>query len=94
VVSPASVRVRDLGRRWGSAEARGAVALHWALFQLSPTLVDYILVHELVHLAEPHHGKSFWRRVDRALPDYQERRERLADFGRHVWLGDVDAPNR
>jgi len=87
--TPSSIAVRDLGRRWGSAGQRGAVALHWALFQLPPALVDYVLVHELVHLDEPHHGKAFWRRLDRALPDYQQRRARLADLGRHVWLGDV-----
>jgi predicted metal-dependent hydrolase len=88
-VSPTNVHISDLGRRWGTTDADGEVALHWALFQLQSALVDYVLVHELVHLTEPHHGPAFWQRLDRALPDYQERRERLGEFGRHVWLGDV-----
>jgi predicted metal-dependent hydrolase len=88
-VSPKSVDIRDLGRRWGTTGARGEVTLHWALFQLQPMLVDYILVHELVHLVEPHHGPAFWQRLGRAMPDYHERLERLADLGRRVWLGDV-----
>jgi hypothetical protein len=89
-VSPTGTHICDLGQRWGMAEADGQVVLHWALFQLRPTLVDYVLVHELVHLAEPRHGAVFWHRMDRVLPDYEERRERLAEAGRRVWLGDVE----
>jgi predicted metal-dependent hydrolase len=88
-VSPAGVDILDLGQRWGMTRPGGKVTLHWALFQLQSALVDYVLVHELVHLAEPHHGPAFWRRLDRVQPDYQERRECLAELGRHVWLGDV-----
>ena len=45
--------VRDLGQRWGTCilGARPGVALHWALFQLSPQLIDLVIVHELAHLA-------------------------------------------
>lgn len=89
-VLPSGPHIRDLGRRWGMAKPDGQVILHWALFQLRPTLVDYVLVHELVHLAEPRHGAAFWHRLDRVLPDYGERRERLAEAGRRVWLGDVE----
>lgn len=89
-VSPRVTHICDLGRRWGMARPDREVALHWALFQLRPTLVDYVLVHELVHLAEPRHGAAFWHRLDRVLPDYEERRERLDEAGRHVWLGDIE----
>ena len=88
-ISPAQVRVSDPGRRWGTAKPDGEVTLHWALFQLRPVLVDYVLVHELVHLAEPRHGPQFWDRLDRTLPGYEERRDRLAEDGRYVWLGDI-----
>ncbi len=89
-VSPTGARICDLGRRWGMAKPDGEVVLHWALFQLRPTLVDYVLVHELVHLAERRHGAAFWHRLDRVLPDYGERRECLAEAGRRVWLGDIE----
>jgi predicted metal-dependent hydrolase len=76
-VHPTRVCVRELGYHWGSCSRAGVVNIHWRAFQSSPRLVDYILVHELVHLIEPHHGPTFWRRVERILPDYQERREWL-----------------
>jgi predicted metal-dependent hydrolase len=89
-VSSTGIGIRDLGRRWGTVGVGSEVALHWALFQLQRPLIDYVLVHELVHRVEPHHGHAFWQRLDRALPDYQARRERLAEAGRQVWLGDVE----
>jgi predicted metal-dependent hydrolase len=88
-VSPPSVSIRDLRRRWGMTGVGRQVLLHWALFQLQPAMVDYVLIHELIHLTEPHHGPAFWKRLDRTLPDYQERREHLAELGRQVWLGDI-----
>ena len=55
--------------------------LHWATILLPPSIIDYILVHELVHLHERRHGPEFWRRVERILPDYQSRKRWLAENG-------------
>jgi predicted metal-dependent hydrolase len=83
------VTVRDLGLRWGLLDPERGPVVHWALFQLAPSIIDYVVVHELAHDAEPHHGRSFWNRVERALPDYKDRKQRLADHGCSVWLGAV-----
>jgi hypothetical protein len=48
---------------------------------LPTPLVEYIVAHELVHLREPHHTPKFWRLLGRILPDYAQRRERLARIG-------------
>jgi predicted metal-dependent hydrolase len=86
-----AVSVADLGHKWGSASAHGLVRLHWATFQLTPALVDYVLVHELAHLREPHHGPRFWELLARAMPDYDERKALLAYKGSRLWMGDVEA---
>lgn len=80
-VSPAGVHVRELGFRWGSCGAAGRVNFHWRTILLPPRAIDYVIVHELVHLIEPHHGPEFWRRVDRALPDFEARKRWLAEKG-------------
>jgi predicted metal-dependent hydrolase len=80
-VTPVSVSVRDLGHRWGSCTPDGAVNFHWATIQLPPGVIVYVIVHELAHLSEPLHTPAFWRRVERAMPDYPERREWLAEKG-------------
>lgn len=43
--------------------------------------IEYVLVHELVHLAHPNHGPDFWGAVQRWLPDFEERRARLREMG-------------
>ena len=85
-VNPSKIDVRDLGYRWGSCGKKGALNFHWATIQAPPALVDYVIVHELAHLIESNHTPEFWLRVERAMPDFQERRSRLAETGTEYWL--------
>lgn len=82
----AGLRVLPLGYRWGSCTPAGNINIHWATMQLSPVLVDYVLVHELAHLRHPDHGPAFWRAVERPLPDFATRRTRLRQTGPSLWL--------
>lgn len=79
-VAPGPVEVRDLGYRWGSCGVR-RVHFHWRVMTLPPRIIDYVIVHELAHMAEPHHKPAFWERVRQAMPDYEERRGWLALHG-------------
>ena len=45
------------------------------------TAIAYLVTHELVHLIEPNHNNAFWDRVERILPDYEERKQWLAENG-------------
>ncbi|HVZ36071.1 MAG TPA: SprT family zinc-dependent metalloprotease [Polyangiaceae bacterium] len=81
-VAPSGVAVQDLGFRWGSCGKGARLYFHWQSILLPPRIVDYVVVHELVHLREPHHTPAFWRAVERAVPDWEERRGWLADHGR------------
>jgi predicted metal-dependent hydrolase len=88
-VEAGAIEVADLGHKWGSATAGRRVRIHWATLQLAPPLVDYVLVHELAHLREPHHGPAFWALVGRILPDYDTRKAELARQGAALWMGGV-----
>jgi predicted metal-dependent hydrolase len=83
---PAGLWVRPLGYRWGSCSLDGRLNIHWATMQLPPTLIDYVLVHELAHLQRHDHSPEFWRIVDRTLPGYEDYRERLRRAGNDLWL--------
>jgi predicted metal-dependent hydrolase len=89
-LEPRSIDVRDLGYRWGSLGKHDAIHFHWATIQLPPTLVDYVIVHELAHIREPNHSPAFWLSVERALPNYQPAKERLGLAGRDLWLGQAN----
>lgn len=85
----ARVSLRDLGHRWGSCGRNGAVYFNWRLLQLPVRFVDYVVMHELVHVQEGHHGPNFWRALERALPDARERREQLRVEGPRFLKFDV-----
>ena len=46
-----------------------------------PRVIDYVVVHELVHLAEKNHSGRFWDRVAIIQPDYKESRGWLKENG-------------
>ncbi len=75
--SPASVRITDARRRWGSCTSRGGLNFSWRLIQAPLGIVDYVIVHELVHLRQPDHSRKFWDKVEALMPDYERRREWL-----------------
>ena len=80
-VKPVDVTIKDLGFRWGSCGKTGRLYFHWQVILLPPRIVDYIAVHELAHLREPHHTPNFWHSVERVLPDWQQRRRWLTQNG-------------
>jgi predicted metal-dependent hydrolase len=84
---PDGLDVRDLGYRWGSLSANGRLNIHWATLQLPPSLIDYVLVHELAHIVHTQHTPAFWATVDRAMPDYERRKDDLIVEGARLWLG-------
>lgn len=83
-VEPAGVKIQDLGYRWGSCGRGNRLYFHWKTILLPREIVEYVVVHELTHLHEPHHTGQFWKRVERAMPDYQRRKEWLAKHGIEV----------
>lgn len=88
-----TLAVRDLGQRWGACTlgSKPKIALHWALFQLSPRLIDAVIVHELAHLVEPRHGNKFNRLVEQVIPGHRDHLQELAEKGRRVWMGASEA---
>jgi len=80
-VKPAGVKVQDLGYRWGSCGKGDWLYFHWKVILLPSRIAEYVVVHELAHLHEPHHTPEFWKRVERAMPDYERRKIWLAEQG-------------
>lgn len=80
------ILVREQNKRWGSCDAKGVLRINWRIIQAPQRLVEYVLVHELVHLRHPKHGPDFWAAVGEHLPRYEELRRQLREIGpRLVW---------
>lgn len=84
--TPAAVRIKAQKRRWGSCSAKGALNFNWRLILAPPPILDYVVVHELCHLAELNHSPRFWALVERVLPDFGERRAWLRGRGGQLTL--------
>ena len=51
---------------------------------LPARIAEYVVAHELVHLHESHHTPEFWLRLERAMPDFEQRKVWLAENGMSV----------
>jgi predicted metal-dependent hydrolase len=71
------VAIKDQKSRWGSCSKKGNLNFNYRLLFLPPHLADYVIVHELCHLAEFNHGASFWNRVAEVAPEYRSHRNEL-----------------
>jgi predicted metal-dependent hydrolase len=77
-VEAAGWGVKKMKTKWGSCNIQSRrIWLNLELAKKPPECLEYILVHELVHLLERHHNERFRQYMDRYLPDWQERRTLL-----------------
>ncbi len=84
----ARVGVRDTKSRWGSCSGRGNLSFSWRLVFAPEPVIDYVVAHEVAHLAEMNHGPRFWRLVESLSPDsaaarawLKRHRSRLLSYG-------------
>lgn len=83
---PKKIRVSDTRRRWASCSTSGTLSFCWRLVLAPPEVIDYVIVHELVHMRQPDHSPRFWEKVGKAMPSYKEHREWLRTHERMLEL--------
>ncbi len=75
------IKITSARSRWGSCSSKGVLCFTWRVVMAPVEEIDYVVVHELVHLLVKNHSKAFWAKVAAILPDYKERRKRLRQRG-------------
>lgn len=80
-VTPKQIRIMELKNRWASCSEKGNLNFHWKCIMAPLDVLSYIVVHELVHLTNQNHTKSFWNEIDKVVPDYQKHIEWLRKNG-------------
>jgi len=75
----------NAGTRWGSARADGSIRLNWRLIHFKPSVLDYVVVHELSHLRVMDHSPRFWDTVRSVIPQFDQLREQLKDDAIPRW---------
>lgn len=69
--------VADASKRWGSCSVDNVIRLNWRLMLLPLPVLDYVVAHELSHIAHKNHSSLFWGFLSKFMPDYKERRGQL-----------------
>lgn len=63
--------------QWGSCTHDGRIRLSWRLIHFALPIIDYVVAHELAHLAELNHGPRFWQAVSQLLPGFETARDEI-----------------
>ncbi|MBF5004038.1 M48 family metallopeptidase [Diaphorobacter caeni] len=79
------LRLSSAQTRWGSARSDGSICLNWRLLHFRPSVIDYVVVHELSHLRVMDHSPRFWETVATVMPDYKVLRRSLKEEATPSW---------
>ena len=69
--------IRGQKTRWGSCSRKGNLSLNWKLLMAPEPVIDYVILHEVIHLKEMNHTKRFWHLVAEQCPRWRQHRKWL-----------------
>ena len=78
---PSMIRITSPGRRWGSCGPTNSLNFNWRLVMAPVEIIDYVVIHELVHVRHKHHRPDFWELVSVFAPGHRLARRWLKDNG-------------
>lgn len=67
-----SVKINSARTRWGSCSVKNDINYTWKLIQAPESVIDYLIIHELVHTKVKNHSTEFWRNVSNIYPEYKK----------------------
>ncbi len=74
------VSIRNQKTRWGSCSVKNNISLNIILTRLPQELMDYVILHELVHTRVKNHSRQFWEEMDKLVGDGRKMRRRLKHY--------------
>jgi predicted metal-dependent hydrolase len=84
--APKQVKISSAQTRWGSCSADGTLNFTWRLVMAPLEVIDYVVIHELVHLRVKDHSSKFWKAVASICPEYKKHRKWLRENGEKLNL--------
>ena len=78
---PRDIRIKRMKTRWGSCGPRNDINLNWVLAFAPPSVLDYVVVHEICHIRHRNHSREYWALVTQYLPGWPREREWLKRQG-------------
>lgn len=84
--SPRRVYVMGQRTKWGNCSGLGNLSINWRLIMAPDHVLQYIVTHEMVHLAVPDHSQRFWLTVQSLCKDSDRARQWLAANGHKLMM--------
>jgi predicted metal-dependent hydrolase len=78
------ITIRNQRSRWGSCSIRRTISLNWRLIQTPQFVVDYIILHELMHLRQMNHSNKFWAEVESVCPLWRDAEKWIKGHSREI----------
>jgi len=75
------IKISNARKQWGSCTGLNNLYFSWRLVMAPPSVINYVAVHELVHVIEKNHSQKFWTKVQSILPDYNLQKDWLKKNG-------------
>ena len=75
------VRIKEQRTLWGSCSSRNNINLNFLLIMAPLKVIDYVIIHELVHTTHKNHSANFWSAVEEIMPNYKEAKHWLKENG-------------
>lgn len=75
-----NITIKQLKSRWGSCSQHKEIVLNSYLMQLPWDLIDYVILHELVHTKVMAHGPRFWAELAQHVTDLPTKRKKIKEF--------------
>lgn len=72
------IQIMKMKRKWSSCSTRGNITISSELTKLPKELAEYVILHELLHLIVPNHGKTFKALLSAYMPNWEELHNKLA----------------
>ena len=85
------LRLRDTRSRWGSCSSDGHLMYSWRLVMAPRDVLNYVAAHEVAHLVEMNHSKSFWAVVHDIYGNYEQPRDWLRTSGNQLHRYDFNS---
>jgi predicted metal-dependent hydrolase len=87
------IHLRQMSRKWASISTSGRLTLNTELLEIPKLLGEFVIVHEVVHIIAPNHGKVFKSFMFAYLPEWQERERRLRDHESAKMISTAEGEN-
>ena len=79
-----TLTLRRQKTRWGSCSSKGNLSYNIRLMSAPIEIIEYVVLHEVMHLKYFNHSKIFWDAIAQVMPDYKIRQNYLKEYGHRL----------